>query len=769
MFDVNDSTRLLNRLSLEEKAALCVGATAWSTTALPRLGLEAVRVTDGPHGVRLVADPTAPGQESVPATCFPTAVSLASSWDVDLLRAVGEALAEEAAALGAHVLLGPGVNVKRTPLCGRNFEYFSEDPFLAGAMAVAWIEGLQSRGVGASLKHFALNNQEYQRNAIDVEVDERTMREIYLPAFEAAVTRARPWTVMAAYNRVNGTLCSQHPRLLRGVLVDEWGFDGVVVSDWGAVRDPVAALQAGLHLEMPGPKASHVRAIVEAVQEGRLAASTLDDAASRILRLAERAASTPRDRTFDEDAHHTLARHAAAEGTVLLANRGVLPLAAGKRVAVIGRSARAPHLQGGGSAQVRPTRIDTPWDALSASAAGELSYADGWSDDLEDHPELVAEAVAVASAAEVAVVFTALPGALESEGYDRSELGLPRAQVALIHAVAATGRPTVVVLNNGGAVDVTPWIDEVDALVQAWTMGQAGGSAVADVLLGKIDPGGRLAETFPKKLEDTPAFLNYPGDNGRVAYGEGLFVGYRYYDVRRMPVHFPFGHGLSYTTFAYDRLTITPSEFDEEETVEVSFDVRNTGARAGSEVAQLYVHDQASRLRRPVKELKGFVKVRLDPGETRTVTLALDRRAFAYFDPAYGRWVTEAGDFDVLVGASSADIRLRASLTLRRGTALPCILDRDSTLREWLDDPRGRPVLAPMVEDVRRRVAALMGGDGEHVIGMDLMGFLMDMPLLNVLAMHEEEVGVSAMEQVDILLARARASSPGPHPREVGA
>jgi len=764
---VNEPTRLLSRLNLEEKATLCVGATSWTTAALPHLGVEAVRVADGPHGVRRVVDPTGADQQSAPATCFPTAVSLASSWDTDLVHAVGEALGEEAAALGVQVLLGPGVNIKRTPLCGRNFEYFSEDPYLAAAMAVAWIEGLQSRGVGASLKHFALNNQEFQRNAIDVEVDERALREIYLPAFEAAVTRARPWTVMAAYNRVDGELCSQHPRLLRELLVEEWGFEGVVVSDWDAVRDPVAALRAGLHLEMPGPKASHVRAIVEAVQEGRMEASTLDEAVLRVLRLADRAAATAPGRSFDEEAHHALARRAAAEGTVLLANRGVLPLTAGLRVAVIGRSARAPKLQGGGSALVRPTRIDTPWDALVAAGAGDLRYAEGWSEDLEEHPDQLAEAASVASAADVALVFTALPGTLESEGYDRSELGLPQAQVALIRAVAATGRPTVVVLNNGGAVDVTPWIDEVDAIIQAWTMGQAGGSALADVLLGAVDPGGRLAETFPMKLEDTPAFLSYPGERGRASYGEGLFVGYRYYEARKAPVRFPFGHGLSYTTFAYDGLRITPSEFDEEQTVEVSFDVRNTGTRPGSEVAQLYVHDRASRLRRPVKELKGFVKVRLEPGASRTVRLALDRRAFAYFDPAYGRWVAEAGDFEVLVGGSSADIRLRGSLTLRRGTALPCILDRDSTLREWLADPHGGTVLGPMLEDIRRRVATVMGSDGQRVIGMDLMGFLLDMPLLNVLAIHEHAGGVSAAEQVDALVARARQADAGSHADEV--
>ncbi|MEJ2290717.1 MAG: glycoside hydrolase family 3 C-terminal domain-containing protein [Deinococcales bacterium] len=762
---MTDAPSPLTRMTLREKASLFVGATPWTTTALPHLDLRAIRVTDGPHGVRLVEDAGGPGQDTLPATCFPTAVGLASSWNTELLHEVGAALGEEAASLGADVLLGPGVNMKRTPLCGRNFEYFSEDPFLAGELAVHYIDGLQSRGVGASLKHFALNNQEFQRNAIDVVVDERPLREIYLAAFEAAVTRARPWTVMAAYNRVDGELCYRNARLLKEILVDEWGFDGVVVSDWGAVRDPVAALEAGLHLEMPGPKRLHVDAVVDAVEGGRLDPARLDEAVARILGLADRAASARRGEPYDEASHHALAQRAAAEGMVLLQNGGALPLDADQRIAIIGRSAREPHLQGGGSAHVRPTRVESPWDALSANVR-DLRYAEGWAADLADRPDLVYEARAAAADADVAVVFAALPGALESEGYDRRTLALPDAQIRLLREVAAAGRPTVVVLNTGGAIDVTPWADDVDAIVQAWTMGQAGGGALADLLLGRVNPSGKLAETFPLRLEDTPAYLSYPGENGRAPYAEGLFIGYRYYDARELPVAFPFGHGLSYTTFAYRDLQVSPSElddasFDEGATLTVRFDVTNTGEREGQEVAQLYVHDREARLRRPVKELKGFAKVRLRPGETHTVTLTLDRRAFAYYDPAHGRWVTESGAFDLLVGASAADIRLRTEVTLRRGTPLPFILDHDSTLREWLDDPRARSVLGPLVDEIRSRVARSMHGDDDQVIGMDLTGFLMDMPLVNVLAFHEEEIGVSAAEQVDALLARAREAADG--------
>jgi len=760
---VTDPKELLERLSVEEKAALVVGASAWTTVPLPDSGVEPIRMSDGPHGVRFIADEKAMTRESEPATCFPTAVALASSWDVELVREVGAALGAEAAALGVDVLLGPGVNIKRTPLGGRNFEYFSEDPYLAGELAVAWIDGLQSRGVGASVKHFALNNQEFQRNSIDVEVDERALREIYLPAFEAAVTRAHPWTVMCAYNRVGGELCSQHPRLLDDILKREWGFEGLVVSDWGAVRDRAAAVAAGLDVEMPGPRPGHVQEVLDALADGRLALDRLDEAVKRVLRIAQRAQTARREaagaREVDVGAHHRLARRAAQDGMVLLKNDDLLPLAVDRPLAVIGRTAKEPKVQGGGSSRVNATRVDDAWSALLELGA-ELRYAEGWAADLRPNAELVRGAVDAARQAEAALLFVALPGALESEGYDRTELGLPAAQVELIQAVAAAQPRTAVVLNSGGAVDMRSWLGSVPAVLQAWTMGQAGGGALAEVLMGRACPSGKLAETFPLAIEDTPAFLSYPGENGRVRYDEGLFVGYRYYDARRQSVLFPFGHGLSYTTFAYQDLHVSTASFDAGDTIDVSFSLTNTGAVAGREVAQLYVHDAASHLRRPPKELKGFAKVVLEPGETQRVTLRLDTRSFAYYDPSHRRWVAEAGDFELLVGASSADIRLRARVTLAHGTALPFALTRESTIREWLADSRGKAVLEPLLGPIRQGMAHAMGSaDESQAIGMDLDRFLMDMPLVSLLGFQETDAGVSAAALVDDLLARARGGA----------
>ena len=764
-----DARSIVRALTLEEKAALCAGTSAWTTLAVPRVELPQLFVADGPHGVRRVLDGQSAAQESEPSTCFPTAVSLASSWNVELVREVGAAIGDEALALGVDVVLGPGVNIKRTPLCGRTFEYFSEDPYLAGELAVSWIEGIQSRGVGASLKHFAANNQEFQRNSIDAVVDERTLREIYLPAFEAAVRRARPWTVMCAYNRLNGELCSQNETLLTRILKDEWGFEGVVVSDWGAVQDLVASLAAGLDLDMPGPRPRSVRRVIEAVRGGSLDAAALDEAALRIVRLALRAAAVAkRTGALDEDAHHALARRAAAEGMVLLANDGVLPLTDGGRIAVIGPSARTPHTQGGGSSHIHPTRVDVPFDELAAAAPdAELRFATGWDPDLAPRPDLVDEAVEAARDADVALVFVALPGSIESEGYDRKELGLPPVQVELIRAVAAAQPRTVVVLNSGGAVDMRPWLGDVAGVLQAWTMGQGGGAALADVLLGRVNPSGKLAETFPLRLDDTPAYLEYPGENGATRYGEGIFVGYRWYEARSREVLFPFGFGLSYTTFAFEGIEASTAEFDEGDVVRVSFTLTNTGERAGQEVAQLYVRDVEARLRRPPKELKGFVKVALEPGESRRVTLALDRRAFAYYDPAYGAWVAEPGTFELLVGASSADIRLGAEVSLRRGRELPCILHRESTVREWLDDPRGRAVLEPAMDEILREIRQAMGAGADgKTIGMDVMGFLMDMPLLSLLSFHEDEDGPGARERVDALLDAAHRRAAGPSARQ---
>jgi beta-glucosidase len=746
---------LIKKMTLEEKAALCTGATPWTTTAVERLGVPEMTVSDGPHGVRHAADVNTLIAASLPATCFPTASCTASSWDVDLLRAMGQALAEECIALKVDAVLGPGANMKRTPLGGRNFEYFSEDPYLAGQLAASFIDGVQSKGVGTSLKHFAVNNQESQRLTISAEVDERTLREIYLAAFETAVKKAKPWTVMCAYNKVNGSFCSENHKLLTEILKDEWGFEGLAVSDWGAVHDRVASLKAGLDLEMPGPKPRRTKAVVEAVRSGKLDEALLDEAVRRILGIVFKAAETPKGGTFDIPAHHALARRIAAEGMVLLKNDGLLPLKNPQHIAVIGRSAETAHFQGGGSSHINPTLVDSPFQELQKLAGNaELSYAEGYPAGGGSDPALVEQAVKGARSADVALLYIALPESKESEGYDRPDLDLTPQQAALIKAVTAVQPKTVVILNNGAPVVMGDWINGAAAVLEAWMMGQAGGGAIADVLYGRVNPSGKLAETFPRRLTDTPAHLNFPGGSGEVRYGEGLFIGYRYYDARQIPAQFPFGYGLSYTTFAYSNPKVSAETFKDVDGVTVSVDVTNTGKVAGKEVVQVYVHDRKSGLARPPKELKAFAKVDLQPGETKTVTLPLDFRAFAYYHPAYRQWITEDGEFDLLIGASSADIRCTRTVTLQSTLELPCPLNRESTLRDWLEDPRGKLVFGPLAQQMTAQMQAAFGGEGSEGVGMDMSGFLMDMPLLGLLEFQEGMLPSSPDEMVDGLLAQ---------------
>jgi beta-glucosidase len=753
-------TDLIKKMTLEEKAALCTGAGPWTTTPVEHLGIPVMTVTDGPHGVRRAENITTFVEKSLPATCFPTAACMASTWDVDLIRKLGEALAYECIALDVDLILGPGVNMKRTPLCGRNFEYYSEDPFLAGQMAVSFINGVQSKGVGTSLKHFAANNQEYQRSTINSEVDERALREIYLPAFEMAVKMAKPWSVMCSYNKLNGTYAAENQRLLTEILKQEWGYEGFVISDWGAVHDRVEALEAGLDLEMPGPREKRVQAVIDAVRAGRLEISVLDEAVGRILEIVFKAAETKKGGSFDAARHHALAHRVAAEGMVLLKNNGVLPLKNQKHIAVIGRSAKVAYYQGGGSSHINPTQLDNPFEELQKLARDtKLSFAEGYPKADSFDQALIDEACQNARSAEVALLYICLPATKESEGYDRLDLDLTSHQVALIKAVTAVQPKTVVILNNGAPVVMHEWIDGTAAVLEAWMMGQAGGGAIADILFGKVNPSGRLAETFPNKLIDTPAYINYPGENGAVRYGEGIYMGYRYYDAREVPVQFPFGFGLSYTTFDYKNPKLSATTFKDVDGLTVSVDVTNTGNLAGKEVVQVYVHDHQSKLVRPPKELKGFAKVELQPGETKTVTVALDFRAFAYYHPSYRQWITEDGEFDILVGASSADIRYSQQVSMQTTLELPSILNRDSTMREWIEDPRGMSVLAPFIQQLKDQMMGTFGGAESESIGMDPMGFLMDTPLLNLLHFLGGSLPVSPEEMVDGFLAMVQSKS----------
>jgi beta-glucosidase len=687
-------------LPLDRKAALLSGGDFWSTEPAEEAGVVSVVLTDGPHGIRRQAgaDDHLGIHDSLPATCFPPAVAVGSSWDRDVAAQVGSAVGREARVLGVSVVLGPGVNIKRTPLCGRNFEYYSEDPHLSGVLGSAHVQALQAQGPGASVKHFAANNQETERMRISAEVDERTLREIYLPAFERVVTEARPATVMCAYNRINGVPAAENRWLLTDLLRGEWGFAGAVVSDWGAVGDPVAAVAAGTDLEMPGAAGS-AQHIVDAVRSGRLAEALVDTAVRRVAglgRLAPPADAEPG--AVDVEAGHALARRVAAECAVLLRNEhAVLPLAPSSRVAVVGEFAVSPSYQGGGSSAINPTRVDAALDAIREHAAGHdgsVDYAPGFHrDGSGDAAALREEAVALAATAEVAVVFAGI--ARETEGVDRADLELPAGQVELIRAVAAAAPRTVVVLTNGGVVSLEGWHDEVDAILEGWLLGQAGGSALADLLYGVVNPNGHLAETIPLRLSDTPAHLNFPGEQGHVRYGEGVFVGYRYHATVQRPVRYPFGHGLSYTTFATSGLTVTATG---EDTARVGVTVTNTGRRTGKHVVQVYVSTTAGPVRRPVRELRAFEKVRLAPGESRTLSLELTRRAFAYWDVEVRRWVVAPGDYTVEIGADAEHVVARRTVALA-GETIAAELSLGSTVGDWFD----HPVVGP---EVMRLLAA---------------------------------------------------------------
>jgi beta-glucosidase len=846
---------LLRALTLEEKVSLLAGASTWATVPVERLGIPAIKVSDGPNGAR--GDVFGAGKT---AAAFPAGISLAATWNPALVEQIGQALAEEAQTKGAVVLLGPTVNIHRSPLNGRNFECFSEDPYLAARLAVAYITGLQSRGVGASVKHFAGNNSEFERNTINSVIDERALREIYLPAFEAAVREADTWTVMAAYNKLNGTFCSENPELLTRILKEEWGWPGLVVSDWWATHSTAPAANAGLDLEMPGPTTWRGPKLVAAVRAGEVSEAIITDEAARVLHLIERAGAfehpeIPAEQAINRPEHQALIRRAAAEGVVLLKNQdGLLPLdpAGLKRVAIIGPNAKTAQIMGGGSAHVNMHYAVTPYEGVTAQlgpgatvdyaigtpnakftpllemsrvapAAGQESgafavayynnpdlsgapvvestlpgaeptwighvepgvnpeafsarisgvftpeesgpftfslissglsrlYLDGaevidnWtaqtpgeaffgSGSAEQTVErtltagqpvellveyskqgagmmagvriggtptppadAIAQAVALAARSDVALVFVGSSGEWESEGFDRPSMDLEGEQAALIQAVAAANPRTVVVLQTGSPVAM-PWLDAPAAVLQAWFSGQECGNAIADVLFGQVDASGRLPQTFPRRLQDNPAYLNYPGENGRVVYGEGIFVGYRYYDKKEIAPLFPFGFGLSYTSFAYANLRLRADQLTPDETLEVAVDVTNTGARAGQEVVQLYVRDPQSALIRPEKELKGFAKVALAPGETQTVRFPLDRRALAYYDDAPRRWVAEGGAFEVLVGHSAQDIRLTAPFHLTATARFDgpgreeVRLSLDSTVKDLLASETARAIL----------------------------------------------------------------------------
>lgn len=703
MEHVLDVKKLVNELTLEEKASLCSGADFWHTEAIDRLNIPAAMVSDGPHGIRKqenLADHMGVA-ESIKAIGFPTASAMACSFDRDLLHKVGDALGEECVAEDLAVLLGPGINMKRSPICGRNFEYYSEDPVVAGELGAAFVNGVQEHGVGTSLKHFAANNQEWRRMSISAEIDERTLREIYLAAFETVVKKAQPWTIMCSYNRINGVYSCENDWLLNKVLRDEWGFEGLVMTDWGAMDERVPSLKAGLDLEMPDCHGETDKLIVKAVQSGELEESVLDTAVERILTMVDKYLTARKDidpasmvhplpssveRGYDVAAHHALARTTAEQSAVLLKNEDILPLQKDKKIAFIGEFAKVPRIQGGGSSHINNTSIESALDAAGDS----VSYAQGFHIDEETTDEtLLQEAITLAKGSDVAVIFAGLPDSFESEGFDRTHLNMPANQNELIARISEV-QPNVVVVLHSGSPIAMPWLDKVAGVLQMYLAGQASGGAAVNLLFGDATPCGKLAETFPLHLEDNPSYLNFPGNREKVCYQEGVFIGYRYYDKKKMDVLFPFGYGLSYTDFTYSNMKVTvngknAADVDvikETDEIVVSADITNTGNCDGAEIVQLYIKNPVVYEIRPEKELRDFAKVFLKAGETKTVTFTLNARAFSYYETRIHDWYAESGDYEILLASSSRDIRLQDTVSITGSKKIPFVADYVTTCED---------------------------------------------------------------------------------------
>ena len=687
---------LIKELSLKEKASLLSGGDVWQTEAVARLDIPSIFLVDGPHGVRYVADRhhADPAQK---ATCFPTAVNLAASWDLDLIKKVAAALAEESKARGVDVLLGPGINMKRSPLGGRNFEYFSEDPFLSAELAIAFIKNVQNKGIGTSLKHYAANNQEHKRFSIDAQIDERPLREVYLAAFEKVVKKANPWTIMAAYNQINGDFATENEYLLQDILRDEWGYDNLIVSDWWAIHDRVKALKAGLDLEMPGADPVNDQKIVDAVEAGELSQEIVDESAARVLDLILKAQETEKNTELPAEEHHQLAKEIAGDTIILLKNQGdLLPLTEAKiaekeSLLVVGELAQEVRYQGIGSSQVNPTRLDNHYQALEDKFAEELAvhYTPGYSSEAEaeENENLREKALREAENKDYVIIYAGLPDKVEAEGYDRKDMQLPQEQNQLIKELAKVNPNIIVVLNNGAPVDIRQWLDNVSAVIEAGLPGQAGALALAEIITGEVNPSAKLAESYPLKLEDNPSYLDFPGSNGTVRYGEGIYIGYRYYDKKKMDVLFPFGFGLSYTEFAYRALEV-PDYLAEGEKLKLKVLIENTGQFTGKEVVQLYISQSSPALERPPKELKGFAKIELEPGEREWLELELDYQDLAYYHPDAG-WIVEEDQYKIMIGASSRDIKFTEEIQVESSFKLKDLTAK-SPFEDWLADPLGK-------------------------------------------------------------------------------
>lgn len=763
MEHVLDVKKLVNELTLEEKASLCSGADFWHTKAIDRLNIPAAMVSDGPHGIRKqesLADHMGVA-ESIKAIGFPTASAMACSFDRDLLHKIGDALGEECVAEDLAVLLGPGINMKRSPICGRNFEYYSEDPVVAGELGAAFVNGVQEHGVGTSLKHFAANNQEWRRMSISAEIDERTLREIYLAAFETVVKKAQPWTIMCSYNRINGVYSCENDWLLNKVLRDEWGFEGLVMTDWGAMDERVPSLKAGLDLEMPDCHGETDKLIVKAVQSGELEESVLDTAVERILTMVDKYLTARKgidpasmvhplpssvERGYDVAAHHALARTTAEQSAVLLKNEDILPLQKDKKIAFIGEFAKVPRIQGGGSSHINNTSVESALDAAGDS----VSYAQGFHIDEETTDEtLLQEAITLAKESDVAVIFAGLPDSFESEGFDRTHLNMPANQNELIARISEV-QPNVVVVLHSGSPIAMPWLDKVAGVLQMYLAGQASGGAAVNLLFGDATPCGKLAETFPLHLEDNPSYLNFPGNREKVCYQEGVFIGYRYYDKKKMDVLFPFGYGLSYTDFTYSNMKVTvngknAADVDvikETDEIVVSADITNTGNCDGAEIVQLYIKNPVVYEIRPEKELRDFAKVFLKAGETKTVTFMLNARAFSYYETRIHDWYAESGDYEILLASSSRDIRLQYTVSITGSKKIPFVADYITTCEDVELFAKDGSALDEMLR--RSGFAEATDHDGDDSMGSGTADMMKAMftgtPLHSILSFSSEEL-----------------------------
>ncbi|MGO2510549.1 glycoside hydrolase family 3 C-terminal domain-containing protein [Marinomonas polaris] len=783
--------QLLAELTLEEKAMLCTGKDFWNLHGIERLNLPSIMVTDGPHGLRKQAGE---GDHvglnaAVKATCFPTASGLAASWNTKLIEEMGVALGKECRAEDVSVLLGPGTNIKRNPLGGRNFEYFSEDPLLAGDMSAAWIKGVQSQGVGTSLKHFAVNNHEHCRMTVDAVVDQRTLREIYLPAFERAVKQTQPWTVMCSYNKVNGTYAAEHKQLLDDILVNEWGFEGIIVTDWGANNNRVEGVKNGQHLEMPSSGDMNTKKIIAAVENGQLTIEALDKSVARVLELILKSQASLEANTVQADlqAHHELAARIAEETCVLLKNDGLLPVSVGKKIAVIGALANSTRYQGAGSSKINPFKLEQPLNQIKKQfGADNVTYTAGYHlNDTEDSAE-IAKAVELAKQADVVFLFAGLTPKYESEGFDRQHLNLPQVQLDLINALGEQLSKTVVVLQNGAPV-LLPFVDKTAAILEAYLGGQAGASAVAKVLSGEVNPSGKLAETFPASLDDVPSQPYFPGTTKQVQYREAIWVGYRYFDTTNTETLFPFGHGLSYTCFTYYHLKLLSgdkTQFNESDSIKLKITITNTGDRAGAEVVQCYVGQKSPSQPRSAKELKAFEKVFLEVGESKEVMFELDYRAFAYWHKEKAAWIAESGDYQIHIGSSVNDIRDTATIALETGivaeqpnfalatyfdpakrdfndAAFSALLGYDIptptpitpyTVNSTLGDIAKEPLGKPLFEGMLAVFTKMLGGDkNDSAAEADRLmaeSMVADMPLRNLPVFNAQQYSESQILQL---------------------